>query len=167
MPELSRAVPHYAHGPPIPPLSGTCELRDLVNIDPQLARRLIPIEFAPILAVTHTDSVIAIIREYAGLAALEIHAEVEKQDHIRRLIHTAANELGLTIEMIISAIEEALLHREEQLTAAAFRRAYRRKAGCSDVLNPFVVADWQSIDTRKLFNANEPDFSGPKSGARR
>ncbi|WP_410218833.1 hypothetical protein [Paracoccus sp. (in: a-proteobacteria)] len=62
----------------------------------------------------------------------------------------------MTIELIISAVEEALLHEERDLTVDAFRRAYRRKASCADALDPIVAENWQSIDTRKLFGSSDP-----------
>lgn len=136
-------------------LSGTPRLKDLVNLDPQLSRRLIPVEFTPISSSAHSESVATVIAQYAEAARVEPHPNVVAGEHIRRLIHAAANELGLVIELVIAAIEEALLHLEERLTVDAFRRAFRRKTSCPDVLNPIVAEDWRAIDARKLFDGGE------------
>jgi hypothetical protein len=93
-----------------------------------------------------------VIRQYAHAAQIEPHPKIVAGDHLRRLIHSSANELGLVIEMVTAAIEEALLHQETQLDVDAFRRAFRRKTGCPDVLNPIVAEDWRAIDARKLFD---------------
>lgn len=136
-------------------LSGTPALKELVNLDPQLSRRLMPIEFSSISSTTHADSLASLIKQYANMAKLPLEPNVLKKDHIRRVIHSSANELGLAIEMVVAAIEEAMLHDDAELTIDAFRRAFRRKANCVDMLNPFVAGDWQAIDSRKLFERGE------------
>lgn len=136
-------------------LSGTRALKDLVNLDPQLSRRLIPIEFVEINSTANNASVATVISQYADTARLSLNPTVLDAEHLRRLIHAAANELGLVIEMVIAAIEEALLRQEVCLTIDAFRRAYRRKAGCPDVLNPIVADDWRAINTRQLFGGGD------------
>lgn len=140
-------------------LSGTRALKDLVNLDPQLSRRLMPIGFAPINSTANNTTVATVIKQYADAARIQVEPKALEADHLRRLIHASANELGLLIEMVIAAIEEALLEDETALTINAFRRAYRRKASCPDVLNPIVAENWRAIDTRQLFGDDE---EGPR-----
>ena len=148
-------------------LSGTRDLRTLVNLDPQLSRRLIPIEFTPLDAAADGGSVRMIIAQYAGSASISVSPEVLEPDFTRRLVHAAAEEMGLAIELVIAGIEEALLHNEQSLGIEAFRRAFGRRAGCSDAWNPIVAADWRSIDPRKLLEQTEGDVLNLDSVRRR
>ena len=137
-------------------LSGTMALKDLVNLDPQLARRLVPIAFAPIAHTTHGGDVTAIVGGYAGAARLPVDDDAVAPEFVRRLIHAGADELGLTIEMVISAIEEALLAEQASLDRGAFARAFGRRSGAADALNPFLTDDWQVVDARLLMQAPAP-----------
>lgn len=151
-------------------LSGTNPLKDLVNLDPQLSRRLIPVELAPISTVAHGREIATVLVSYAARADLPLATDLPgNSDFISRLIHAGADELGLVIETIVGGIEEALLSRASQLDAEVFRRAFERRAGVPDALNPFVADDWRAIDARLLMQAGEElgPASGPQARARR
>jgi GTPase SAR1 family protein len=134
-------------------LSGTNELQSLVNMDPQLSRRLTPIEFPSIDATTHAREIKGVVSKYAAIASLEIDKpRLEANEFARRLIHAAANEFGLVIELIVSAIEDALFNGSGKLDIDAFARGFARRSGCSPVGNPITADDWRSIDARKLLD---------------
>ncbi|TQM94060.1 TniB family NTP-binding protein [Roseinatronobacter monicus] len=150
-------------------LSGTTPLKDLVNLDPQLSRRLLPIELAPISAVAHGREIATVLARYAARSELPLASNLaENSDFISRLIHAGADELGLVIETVVAGIEEALLSRATELDADVFRRAFERRAGVPDALNPFVADDWQAIDARLLMQAGDEfaPASGPQTRVR-
>lgn len=132
-------------------LTGTGSLRALVNHDPQLSRRLLPIEFRPICWSSHGKSVKGVIRGYSKSASLMCSDEVLKPELVKRLIHSGSEELGLVIELVISALEEALIREQSEITVDAFAQAFKRRSGCVDALNPFIAEDWRAMDARLLF----------------
>ena len=143
-------------------LSGTMALRDLVNLDPQLSRRLVPIAFAPITLTTHGQDVRAIVGGYAETAGLPVDEDVLDAEFVGRLIHAGASELGLVIEIVVSAIKEALLGEHTSLDRDSCARAFRRRSGAVDALNPFLRGDWRVVDARLLMQA--PDLDPPVPG---
>lgn len=134
-------------------LSGTKELRALVNMDPQLSRRLTPIEFPSIRATTHANEVKSIIVRHAEIASLTVNTkDLNSSTFIRRLIHAAANELGLVIELVVAAIEDALKNESSEIGSASFANAFARRSGCSPTGNPIMAHDWRGVDARKLMD---------------
>ncbi len=134
-------------------LSGTRELQSLVNMDAQLSRRLTPVEFPSIHMTTHAKEIRGIVTHYAEIAGLRVnHDHLNSAEFARRLIHAAAKELGLVIELIVAAIEDALTRAAGELDRNAFARAFARRSGCSHVGNPIVADDWRAIDARKLLD---------------
>ena len=90
-------------------LSGTRELQSLVNMDPQLSRRLTPVEFPSIDATTHAKEIKGIVSHYADIAGLQVNAgELNNGAFARRLIPAAARALGLVIALLVAAIEDDL-----------------------------------------------------------
>lgn len=131
-------------------LSGTDELVDILNFDPQLGRRFQPICFDPISDIADLPRIDRVLRTYAEKVPLELAAEVTTPEFLQRLTHAAANEFGLMIEIIISGIEVALLRRSKTLAASDFIEAFRLRAGCLDGLNPFCAVSFRETDPREL-----------------
>jgi type II secretory pathway predicted ATPase ExeA len=132
-------------------LSGMPDLKDLLNHDPQLARRFYPIEFSRLHPDLDGDSIASLVRDYTdrgGICVSEMDVAFAA-----RLIHAADGEFGLVIELVIAAIEEAFLADATTLTSAHFRAAFRRRSGCVDALNPFVAEDFERINTRLLLQS--------------
>ena len=148
-------------------LSGTMALKALINLDPQLSRRLSPIAFAPISLTTHGRDVRAVVGGYAEAAGLPIEEDALGHEFLERLIHAGANELGLAIEIVVAAIEEALLGGQASLDRGAFVRAFRRRSGAVDALNPFLSEDWRAVDARLLLQAPESEPAAWERGRRR
>lgn len=144
-------------------LSGMPDLMDLFDLDTQLARRIRPIHFAPISYASDGKSVRQVLEQYAGAAALTVTPEVCSASHVQRLVHAAADEFGLAIEIIIGAIEEALLADHAELQPQDFIRTFRRRTGCIDGLNPFVSDDFRAIDARKLLTSLERGKRSPNT----
>ena len=143
-------------------LSGTMALKELINLDPQLSRRLVPVAFEPISPTTHAGDVRAVVGGYAEAAGLPVDEDALGFEFVGRLVHAGADELGLVIEIAIAAIEEALLGGQASLDRGAFARAFRRRSGAVDAINPFLCDDWRVVDARLLMQA--PDPEPPVSG---
>lgn len=132
-------------------LSGTEELERILNHDPQLARRMDAVHFAPLSPLIHAPDVIGLIGEYAIRADLTAAPDSQTIASAERLIHASAFQFGLVIEIIIAAIEVALLEQAQVLQARHFALAYEQRSSCSDAFNPFIVTDYRRIDARKVF----------------
>lgn len=139
-------------------LSGMPDLMDLFDHDTQLARRMRPIHFAPISYASDGKSVRIVMEQYAGAASLAAHSEIYTTSHVQRLIHAAADEFGLVIELIIGAIEEALISEGTELRLQNFVKAFQRRTGCIEGLNPFSCDDFRSIHARKLLTSLEREM---------
>lgn len=132
-------------------LSGTDELERTLNHDPQLARRMEAFYFAPLSAVGHAPDTVGLIEDYAVRVGLGAAPDAQMIELAERLIHAAAFQFGLVIEIIIAAIELALLERANVLQARHFALAFELRSSCSDAFNPFIVNDYRQIDARKVF----------------
>lgn len=139
-------------------LSGTPELKDMINFDPQLARRVIPIEFGKIPHDGNHDNIRDLIAAYAHKAKLAVTQELCVPAFSSRLVHSADGQFGLIIEITISAIEAALLQSSIELKTSHFIEAFRRRSGSVDGVNPFVIDDYLTVDTRKLLGRVEYDI---------
>ncbi|WP_299047754.1 TniB family NTP-binding protein [uncultured Tateyamaria sp.] len=151
-------------------LSGMPALKDLLHLDPQLSRRFVPIHLAPISFTTHGNMLMEIIANYLDAAKLPMADGTYNSEFTKRLIHAGAGELGLVIEIIIAAIEEALLADDTSVGLDNFIAAFRRRSGCVDDLNPFISEDFRAVDARKLLaevEEEEPDVLMPNARKRR
>ncbi|WP_179381475.1 TniB family NTP-binding protein [Jannaschia marina] len=131
-------------------LSGTPELMELVNSDPQLARR---VDIAKLDAVSweaDASNVGAILNEFRRRAGLRADEDVRGDDFTRRLVHAGANEFGRIVETMVSGLEEALIAGDTTVGRHHFATAFRRKADCIPAFNPFLADDFRSIDTRRF-----------------
>lgn len=133
-------------------LTGTAELRTLINHDPQLARRVFPIECARLNILVDSDRILKAIAHYAWAAEIAVSADTLNPDLAARLAHAADSEFGLMNEMIIQSLEEAMLMGDEEVRREHFTSMFRKRAGCVDGLNVFVADDFERIDVRRLLD---------------
>ncbi|GHF01417.1 hypothetical protein GCM10016455_22950 [Aliiroseovarius zhejiangensis] len=136
-------------------LSGMPGLMDLFDLDTQLARRIEPIHFAPVSYTSDGKSIRSVVEQYAHAGCLGVEAIILQAETVRRLIHAASDEFGLVIEIIIGAIEEALVAERKTLGLRDFASAFRRRTGCIDGLNPFLSEDFLAINAGKLLSSLE------------
>ncbi|WP_157971146.1 hypothetical protein [Pseudogemmobacter bohemicus] len=90
-----------------------------------------------------------LIESYARRAELGLAPDTLEIALSERLIHAAAFQFGLVIEIIIGALEIALLECGDHLEWRHFKLAYAVRSSCADAFNPFVVDDDHRIDTRR------------------
>jgi len=131
-------------------LSGMPQTRNILNRDPQLSRRIYPIDLKPLSFIADEEMIRDIICSYVCKGELSAATSIVGEAFLRRFLHAGAYELGLTIELVIEAVGEAYRSSSAVLEAKHFVRAFRRQTACIDGLNPFVVDDFESIDPRKL-----------------
>ena len=145
-------------------LSGMPELLDLVNMDPQLARRLKPIAHRSLSVNVDGPMLLSALRQYASVARITVDDELAQARFIKRLIHAADHCFGILVELICEAIGEALLSNAESLSVRSFATSFGKRAGVPDGLNPFIAEDFRALDVRRLLQT-EPG-PGPKAGRR-
>ncbi|MFT3810152.1 MAG: TniB family NTP-binding protein [Micropepsaceae bacterium] len=150
-------------------LTGMPQLRDLINMDPQLARRFTPVHFTKLDSAQDGAPIMKMVADYAQAAGLEMAPDLQGGAFVRRLIHAAAEEFGLTVELLLFAIEIALRAKEPQLDHACFVQAFAHRSGCMPDFNPFLREGYSSINARLLLLGNAPheDEPEPKKKGRR
>lgn len=131
-------------------LSGMPALRDMLNFDPQLARRMIPIELPGLSPIGDIEPLTEMTAFYAQEGGLAPPDPPENADIAARLIQAADREFGLAIEITIDAVEEALRLGSSKPSRDHFAAAFARRSGCIDGLNPFIIGEYDRLDVRKL-----------------
>lgn len=150
-----KSVMQNRHWPVSIVLSGLPTLKTLLNLDPQLGRRFTPISFGQIDSIRDGRNVQDLVGQYTHAAGLDRSGCVETDDFIARLIHAAANEFGILIEIIIGAIELCMLRNESSLGKANFVAEFLRRTGSAGDLNPFVRNDFTALNPRLLLPGKE------------
>lgn len=145
-----KSVMQNKHWPVSIVLSGLPDLLALLNLDPQLGRRFIPISFGQLDEIDDGRNVRSLVQQYCSAISIEADPELTSDDFIGRLIHAAANEFGILIEIVIGAIEICLRRKEAVLGQQHFIAEFLRRTGCTNDLNPFVRKNYSAINPRRL-----------------
>ena len=132
-------------------LSGLPDLSALPNLDHQLGRRIIPIQFPRIDVGQNSADLRAIAHRHAKAVDLMVEPDLFAADFLERLVHAADGQFGIVVELIIGAIEEALRHDCAALGHSHFVAAFERRSGCIPAFNPFIAGDFHRLDCRRLF----------------
>ncbi|WP_282093566.1 ATP-binding protein [Epibacterium ulvae] len=132
-------------------LSGTLELESILNHDSQLARRLKTVRFNSLSPTADAENAIDLIEAYCDAGEVAAHESTQEQAMGERLIHAAANQFGLVIELTIAALEQAFLEASPTLRREHFAKAYHCRSACGDTLNPFIIPDFYRVDPREVF----------------
>ncbi len=130
-------------------LSGMPFLLELVNLDPQLARRFEPVLMHKISVSSDSDLILSAIKSYAISAEVELSDKLLSQEFIRRLVHASDCCFGILIEIFIAAIGECFLGGSK-LAPSAFAKAFADRSGCPIGVNPMVCDHFETINVRKL-----------------
>ncbi|MGB0660934.1 MAG: TniB family NTP-binding protein [Mangrovicoccus sp.] len=140
-------------------LGGMPDLKKIVNQDPQLARRLHPVEINRLHAVRDVDATLDIVLKYTAHAKIEAATSIKSESFARRLMHAGDYEFGLMIEFIVQALTKALKTEgfEARLDIKHFADVYFDRSACIDALNPFITDDFARINPRQIFDDDEPE----------
>lgn len=137
-------------------LSGMPHLCDLINKDPQLARRFTPVQFTKLDPAQDGSPIRKMVVSYAEAGDLSVGSDLQDRQFVRRLIHAADGEFGLTVELLLSALEIAMRAGKNELCASCFVQAFAQRSGCVADFNPFLREDYTSINARLLLLGREP-----------
>jgi type II secretory pathway predicted ATPase ExeA len=139
-------------------LTGTPELCELINSDPQLVRRCKPIHFKRIDALDNADEIISLLKTYCEAAGVIPDDDLYAPEFLSRLVTAADKEFGLLVEFILGGIEEALLSGNAVLSLQHFGVAFNRRTGAVAGLNPFLALNFQGLDVRKLLGGKGDNY---------
>jgi hypothetical protein len=137
-------------------LSGMPDLKKIVNQDPQLARRLYPVEIGRLHAIRDVAPVLETIQGYAAKAKIETQTSVRTENFAHRLMHAADYEFGLMAEITVQALSKALLTDgfDAQLGIKHFADVFYERSAAIDALNPFIAEDFARIKPRQIFEVD-------------
>ena len=140
-------------------LSGMPDLKKIVNQDPQLSRRLYPVEIGRLHAIRDVTPVLGTIQQYAAKAKIETLPSVRNEVFAQRLMHAADYEFGLMAEITVQAFAKALVRDgfEAKLEVRHFADVFYDRSDAIDALNPFLAEDFARIDSRKIFEFDGED----------
>lgn len=124
-------------------LSGTERLREIIRSDQQVQRRLSTLILPPVAEVSDGPCFQAVIGEYCQIAGLDAPSELDLRP---RLFHAGRYRFGRCIEIIIGAIELALLSGAPRLDIGHFAEFWALQEGCSLGENVFLAENWSQID---------------------
>lgn len=127
-------------------LSGTEKLSEILKEDRQVGRRFAKIYLPEVTYTTDGEQLARLATAYAHRVGLEASPSKEL---IQRLIHASKNQFGLSIEIVIGAIEWALLARKCTLTIQDFAEYWAAQEGCKPDKNVFLVRNWAEIDVEE------------------
>lgn len=135
-------------------LSGTPEFKTIINQDPQLSRRLYPIEIDRLNEFRHVGAVLDLVRRYASRAGISVHGELTGEGFAHRLMHAADYEFGLMAELVVQSISATLFDEGAQVTLQLrhFADVFHMRSAAVDGLNPFLAEDFRRIDPRRVLN---------------
>ncbi|WP_458791622.1 TniB family NTP-binding protein [Yoonia sp. MH D7] len=137
-------------------LSGTEEMKEMLNVDQQLGRRIKPTEITPIAKATDAKTVRSVITSYVAESGLSGFTETDPK-FIDRFFVACCNRLGIAVKIIIGAIQQAVLVGDTALDQKHFTRAFTHISDCEIAMNPFIAEDWQDIDASKLWATKEDE----------
>lgn len=135
-------------------LSGTEELKDMVNQDHQLGGRLKPTEIRPLKKATDATTIRSVISTYAEVAGLGTFEAVDPHS-LDRFLVACCHRLGIGIDLVIGAIQQAVLSGNTQLTDRHFARGFAHITECDAAMDPFITDDWKTIKASVLFARQE------------
>ncbi len=133
-------------------LTGMPDLKNIINQDAQLARRIYPIEIDRLNEFRHVDPVIELLRSYARRAKLQLSDSLTTENFAQRLMHAADYEFGLLAELTVQSITEALSGSGQWavLETSHFADVFHARSAAVDGLNPFIAEDFTRIRARDV-----------------
>ena len=135
-------------------LSGTPDLKKIINQDPQLARRIYPVAIPRLSIPRHVRAIGDLTRKYAERGTLTVHPDLMGEEFACRLLHAGDYEFGLVAEIIVQSACRALAEKGKGgvLDTEDFMKAYRERSGAIPMLNPFIADDFIAIDVRRILD---------------
>jgi len=136
-------------------LSGTSDLKEILNFDDQIVRRFSAVEFEPLTRVADTQDTLGLIESYCNAAELRFDPGSHQDLLGERVIHAAAYQFGLVIKQTLKAIRICFDEGDATVTIEHFANAYQAEKSCGPGFNPFLVPQFTQINPRQLFEKGE------------
>ncbi len=130
----------------IPILSGTRQLAEMTNFDPQVSRRFTKIVPLDLQQGVDNDNLAGLIEAYCSEVDIQPRLPA---DLTARLMVASRYRFGRAVETIINAIECALWAEARTLGRVHFSEAWAMQEGCEPDANVFEAGDWLSIPLDK------------------
>jgi len=144
---LKTFLNHETH-PVLLVLSGLPSIVPFLEIDTQVFRRSVIIEFQP-LDGNDLPLLKTIVEELAKAAHLRV--EIPRLDgFLPRLMHASISQLGTSVELVCEAVEKALIAESDGLDIGHFAAAFARRTGNADAANPFLAQNYHLIDCARV-----------------
>lgn len=143
-------------------LSGMPEFKTFIEEDAQNVRRSDFIEFGA-LTTSDLETVRETIKGLSSVAKLAVDPKTV-QEIAPRLMHASTYQMGIAIEMVQQAIENALRADARTLTEEDFATMFARRTGNAAPANPFIAPNWHEIDCSKPLqkDAARPPVEQPR-----
>jgi hypothetical protein len=148
---------------PVLILSGTPDIAALTQdpADEQVWRRALPLYIQDIDLAKDAELVRnAMLGLGRDKGELDV-SSIADDFFIARLIHAAINRLGIVIELIQDAVENALHRGAKRLEVRHFAEAYDRRTGCDPNSNVFTQDNWEKIDPRLALRRRDGELYAP------
>lgn len=131
-------------------LSGLPQIADVIETDVQIRRRCAILRFLPLSLVEDRKAITSIFSLYSTRAKVRPRQPPEDEFFLR-LLHASHGAAGLMIELVQDAVVTAVREKAAEVEPAHFASVYRRRTGCPDDRNVFLVEDWASVDAYRAF----------------
>lgn len=146
-------------------LSGTEELKEMVNQDQQFGRRLKPTDIRPLKKATDAKTIRIVISTYAEVAGLTGFEQLDTQ-FLSRFFVACCQRLGIAIDLDVGAIQQAVLLGDTMPTDRHFARGFTHITECDAAMNPFISKDWEKIKASLLFARQGDEEEGEQRSKR-
>jgi hypothetical protein len=137
-------------------ISGTKDLLPFFRFDRQVRRRFRFLWLGKLTPKEDAEFLQNAIEHYVSEAQLYLGKTIT-DDLVGRLLHSAQYEMGLSLEILAEACEEAIDRNSPTLEMVDFANAFASKNFLPDDQNVFVITAWHSIDTSRLQRKEEED----------
>jgi Bacterial TniB protein len=137
-------------------ISGTKDLLPFFRLDRQVRRRFRFMWLGKLTPKEDKDFLKGAIEHYAKEGKLML-GETLADDLVGRLLHSAVYEMGLSLETLAEACEEAIERNSRALEMVDFANAFASRNFLPDDQNPFIIDAWHVIDTSRLQRKEEED----------
>jgi hypothetical protein len=130
-------------------VSGTRELFAFFRADRQVRRRFRFLYLEKLDPKQDTDFLEDSIKHYAAEGKLKLGQTITS-DLVGRLMHAGEYEMGMCLEILADAAEEAIDRHSATLEMVDFANAYASRRKVPGDQNPFLNSAWHAIDTSRL-----------------
>lgn len=147
-------------------LSGLPEIAEFLEPDVQLSRRAQWYSVAPVALPEDGEALRKTLSGNAELVGLALDQDTVRQ-LLPRLVHASDGRLGVLVEEIQDALRFALEAKAPRLLLEHFAGAFARRTGNAPAYNPYMRADFRSVEVWRMLADRERPPPVPEKGPAR